>query len=239
MGFFLIFPDLMNDSQRGFPLFPMRLRRDALNASIRSLQGSTAANRPSFAINDKFRRKPSTVRAPCVKLCPPLKLNPKMPPVRTAKKNSASARAQPSGRKTPGSAATNPSVPTPQSPAEARSDAPELLVHANASLPELGSSTYDGFFPVAALRPPPKVKVANAIHFRSNAEWEEGWRTKIGRPTKKLKFGSSFVLTEGVFETQPLAQTEQRANHDLPTLKPPYRAACLPRARNLPHADTL
>ena len=136
-----------------------------------------------------------------VSFCPPLQLSRKMPPVRTAKKNSSSVRAQPSGRKTRGPAATNPSVPTPPSPAEARSDAPELLVHANAPLPELGSSTYligpgdDGFYG-SVPAPPPKVKVEKAIHFRSNAEWEDGWRSKIGRPTKKLKFGSGFVLTE-------------------------------------------
>ncbi|KAH0594561.1 hypothetical protein MHUMG1_07912 [Metarhizium humberi] len=57
--------------------------------------------------------------------------------------------------------------------------------------------------------PPPVKKVANAftalrpdskgqveVYFQSDAEWEKSWQTKLGHRTKKLSFGSSFVLTD-------------------------------------------
>ncbi|KID73335.1 hypothetical protein MBR_07211, partial [Metarhizium brunneum ARSEF 3297] len=57
--------------------------------------------------------------------------------------------------------------------------------------------------------PPPVKKVANAfqalrpdskgqveVYFQSDAEWEKSWQTKLGHRTKKLGFGSSFVLTD-------------------------------------------
>ncbi|KID95562.1 hypothetical protein MAJ_08503, partial [Metarhizium majus ARSEF 297] len=57
--------------------------------------------------------------------------------------------------------------------------------------------------------PPPVKKVANAfqalrpdskgqveVYFQSDAEWEKSWQTKLGHRTKKLAFGSSFVLTD-------------------------------------------
>ncbi|KFG85222.1 hypothetical protein MANI_002220 [Metarhizium anisopliae] len=61
--------------------------------------------------------------------------------------------------------------------------------------------------------PPPVKKVANAftalrpdskgqveVYFKSDAEWEKSWQTKLGHQTKKLSFGSSFVLTDRHFE---------------------------------------
>ncbi|QLI68895.1 uncharacterized protein G6M90_00g063520 [Metarhizium brunneum] len=61
--------------------------------------------------------------------------------------------------------------------------------------------------------PPPVKKVANAfqalrpdskgqveVYFQSDAEWEKSWQTKLGHRTKKLGFGSSFVLTDRHFE---------------------------------------
>lgn len=57
--------------------------------------------------------------------------------------------------------------------------------------------------------PPPVKKVTNAfqalrpdskgqveVYFQSDAEWEKSWQTKLDHRTKKLSFGSSFVLTE-------------------------------------------
>jgi hypothetical protein len=33
------------------------------------------------------------------------------------------------------------------------------------------------------------------VHFRGNREWEEHHSTKVGHSTKKLSFGSGFLLT--------------------------------------------